>query len=122
MIPSGVQIFVALEPVDMRFGFDRLSGMVRERMGYEPRSGALFVFIGRRKQLAKVLFADATGVCLFVKRLDAGVFSLPATTAADATHVEIDDATLDALLDGLALSPDSASSEPKPRRSRRRVH
>lgn len=26
MIPSGVQIFVALEPVDMRWSFDRLAG------------------------------------------------------------------------------------------------
>ena len=64
MIPAGVQVFVALEPVDMRFGFDRLSGMVRERMGYEPRCGALFVFVGRRRQMVKVLFADATGICV----------------------------------------------------------
>lgn len=122
MIPAGVQVFVALEPVDMRFGFERLSGMVRERMGYEPRSGALFVFVGRRRHLVKVLFADATGVCVFAKRLDAGVFSLPETPAEGATHVEIDDATLDALLDGLALTPDSTTPSPKPRRSRPRVH
>jgi transposase len=32
MIPAGVQVFVALEPVDMRCGFDRLAAMVRERM------------------------------------------------------------------------------------------
>ena len=38
MIPAGVQVFVALEPVDMRFGFERLGGMVRERMGYDPAS------------------------------------------------------------------------------------
>jgi len=120
MIPAGVQVFVALEPVDMRLGFERLSGMVRERMGYEPRSGALFVFVGRRRQLVKILYADATGICLFAKRLDAGVFSLPAGTAADATHVEIDDATLDALLDGLALGPES--SPPKARRARPRLH
>ena len=30
MIPAGVQVFVALEPVDMRYGFERLSGLVRE--------------------------------------------------------------------------------------------
>ena len=121
MIPAGVQVFVALEPVDMRFGFERLSGMVRERMGYEPRSGALFVFLGRRRQLAKILFADATGVCVFAKRLDSGVFSLPPAPAAGASHVEVDEATLDALLDGLALTPSSES--PPPRRARRpRVH
>lgn len=103
MLPAGVQVFVALEPVDMRYGFERLSGMVRERMGYEPRSGALFVFVGRRRQLVKIVFADATGICVFAKRLDSGVSSLPARPSADATHVEIEEATLDALLDGLEL-------------------
>ena len=123
MIPAGVQVFVALEPVDMRFGFERLSGMVRERMGYEPRSGALFVFVGRRRQLAKILYADATGLCVFAKRLDSGRFSLPPAPAAGTSHVEIDEGTLDALLDGLALAPSSESSPPPPRRSRRpRIH
>ena len=122
MIPAGVQVFVALEPVDMRLGFERLGGMVRERMGYEPRSGALFVFLGRRRQLVKIVFADATGTCVFAKRLDNGVFSLPPAVAADASYVEIDEATLDALLDGLAIAPSSAASSP-PRRARRpRVH
>lgn len=116
MIPSGVQVFVALEPVDMRYGFERLSGMVRERMGYEPQCGALFVFVGRRKQTVKILFTDATGRCVFAKRLDQGVFSLPAAPAPGASHLEVDEATLDALLDGLELSP----SPPKP--PRRRVH
>jgi transposase len=105
----------------MRFGFERLSGMARERMGYEPRSGAVCVFVGRRRQLVKILFADATGICVFAKRLESGAFSLPAAPTADASHVEIDESTLDALLDGLALAP---SPEPStPRRSRRpRVH
>ena len=49
MIPQGVEVYIATEPVDMRFGFERRSGLVRERMGREPRSRALFVFIGKRK-------------------------------------------------------------------------
>lgn len=121
MIPAGVQVFVALEPVDMRFGFERLSGMVRDRMGYEPRSGALFVFVGRRRHLVKILFADATGTCIFVKRLDRGVFSLPAAPAGETSHVEIDEAALDALLDGLELAPSSEPTPPRRARSRR-VH
>jgi transposase len=43
MIPSGVQIFVTLEPVDMRWSFDRLAGAALERIGYDARSGALFI-------------------------------------------------------------------------------
>jgi hypothetical protein len=26
MIPAGVEIFVALSPIDLRYGFDRLAG------------------------------------------------------------------------------------------------
>jgi transposase len=121
MIPAGVQVFVALGAVDMRYGIERLSGIVREQMGYEPRGGALFVFVGRRRQVVKVLFADATGICVFYKRLDAGTFSLPSATAADASHVEIDDAALDALLDGIPITP-TADVTPTPSRRRRRIH
>jgi transposase len=122
MIPAGVQVFVSLEPVDMRCGFERLSGMVRERMGYEPRGGALFVFVGRRRHIVKVLFADATGICVFCKRLDQGTFSLPASPAADMTHVEIDESALDALLDGIVIAPEGASARARSRRVTRRVH
>ncbi len=122
MIPAGVQVFVALGAVDMRYGVERLSGIVREQMGYEPRGGALFVFVGRRRQIVKVLFADATGVCVFYKRLDAGTFSLPASPAADAGHVEIDESTLDALLDGISIAPQGEPPRSPPRRRSRRVH
>jgi len=84
------------------------------------------VFVGKRRQLVKILFADATGICLFAKRLDRGVFSLPARVSPDASHVELDDATLDALLDGLELTPSSESGPPgptpPPRRRPPRVH
>ena len=43
MIGQGLPIYVALEPVDMRMGYERLGGLVRERMRAEPRSKALFV-------------------------------------------------------------------------------
>jgi transposase len=122
MIPSGVQVFVAVGVVDMRYGVERLSGIVREQMGYELRGGALFVFVGRRRQIVKVLFADATGVCMFYKRLDAGTFSLPAAPASDATHIEIDESTLDALLDGIRIAPEEEPVRASSRRRSRRVH
>ena len=48
MIFPGLPVYVALEPVDMRLGFDRLGGMVRERIRLEPRTRAMFVFVGKR--------------------------------------------------------------------------
>ena len=49
MIPSGVQVFVALEPVDMRWSFDRFAAAALERIGYDARSGALFIYFGKRR-------------------------------------------------------------------------
>lgn len=112
MIPSGVQIYVALEPVDMRYSFDRLSGIAREQVGYDARSGALFVFFGRRRDALKILFFDGSGMCQFYKRLDRGTFQLPERERETEQHVEVDDATLEALLDGIAVD-----AETKPRRA-----
>jgi transposase len=116
VIPSGVQIFVALEAIDLRYSFDRLSGIAQEQIGYDARSGALFVFYSRRRDALKILFFDGSGMCQFYKRLDRGTFRLPEPGAEGARHVEIDDATLEALLDGVDV-------EAAPRRARRpRVH
>jgi transposase len=104
MIPAGVQIYIALEPIDMRYSFDRLSGLAKERVGYDARSGALFVFFGRRRDALKVLFFDGSGMCQFYKRLDRGAFRVPEAPSATASYVEVDDATLEALLDGIEVT------------------
>ena len=33
MIPHGVEVFVGLDPIDLRWGFERLSGVVTEKLG-----------------------------------------------------------------------------------------
>ena len=83
MIPHGVEIFVGLDPIDLRWSFDRLCGIVQERIEHSARSGALFVFFGKRREAIKVLFFDGTGLCLFYKRLDRGTFRLPEARAKD---------------------------------------
>ena len=105
MIPHGVEVFVGLDPIDLRWGFDRLSGLVAERLGREARSGALFLFFGKRRDALKVLFFDGSGLCLFYKRLDRGTFRVPEAPAAGAPGVEIDERVLDALLDGIDVEP-----------------
>ena len=39
------KIFVCLDPVDMRKGFDGLYGLVRDHLGQDPQSGHLFVSV-----------------------------------------------------------------------------
>lgn len=114
MIPVGVEVYLALEPIDMRLSFDRLAGLAKERVGYEARSGALFVFFGRRRDSLKVLFFDGSGMCIFYKRLDRGRFKIPETPRADVRHIEVDDETLEALLDGIEIEHvQAAASRPK---------
>jgi transposase len=117
MIPRGVEVFVGLDPVDLRWSFDRLGGVVIERLGREPRGGALFVFFGKRRSALKVFFADATGLCIFYKRLHKGVFRLPMPLDAHAASVVIDERALDDLLDGI----DVERAAPRPQRHER-VH
>lgn len=105
MIPHGVEIFVGLEPIDLRWSFDRLAGIVTERIGREARCGALFVFFGKRKEAIKVLFFDGSGMCQFYKRLDKSVFRLPEPMEAGATTVAIEERVLDDLLDGIEVQP-----------------
>lgn len=102
MIPQGVEIFVAVEPVDMRFGFERLGGVVRERMQREPRSKALFVFFGKRRQTVKVLWWDGTGTVLWYKRLDHSLFEIPRPERAGDACVTVSEVAFEAIFAGLA--------------------
>jgi transposase len=108
MIPHGVEIFVGLDPIDLRWGFDRLAGIVADRLTRDARSGAMFVFFGRRRDCLKILFFDGTGLCLFYKRLDAGTFRLPLAEEG-ATAIAIEERVLDDLLDGVDLNPPTKS-------------
>lgn len=107
MIPQGVEIFVALDPVDMRLGFERLGAVVRERMQREPRSRALFVFFGRRRQTVKVLTWDGTGVVLLYKRLDRGLFEIPLRTRDGETALQVSETAFEAIFAGLVTRADT---------------
>jgi transposase len=100
MIPRGVEIFVGLEPIDLRWSFDRLAGIAEERIGRPARSGALFVYFGKRRDAIKVLFFDGSGLCVFYKRLDKSTFRLPEVEGS-ARCIAIDERALDDLLDGI---------------------
>lgn len=84
MIPSSVRIFVCNEPQDMRRSFDGLSLAAKEHLGEDPQSGALFVFVNKRKNRLKVLWFDRNGYCLLYKRLHRARFVMPDARTIDA--------------------------------------
>jgi transposase len=116
MIPHGVEVFLGIEPIDLRWGFDRLAGLVSERVGRSARSGALFVFRGRRGDALKVLFFDGSGMCLFYKRLDRGTFRWPESIEPGTASIAVDERALEALLDGIDVEA------PARRRRQRATH
>lgn len=116
MIPRGVEVFVGLEPIDLRWSFDRLSGVVMEKLGREVRGGALFVFFGKRRAAVKAIFFDGNGLCLLYKRLDRGTFQLPEPRHEGELTVVLEERELDDLLTGLAVLP------PQARKPRGKVH
>jgi len=111
MIAHGLPIYMALEPVDMRLGYERLGGLVRERMRAEPRSKALFVFVGKRGHTMKVLTWDGTGAIVVHKKLDCGKFELPKAVRIGDQHVIVSDAIFEVIYKGVATTH-------KPRRPR----
>lgn len=99
--PRAVRVFVHTGPTDMRRGFDRLACMAQEVLHQDPLSGHLFVFVNRGGDRMKVLFWDRSGYVLFYKRLEQGIFHLPAESSA---CLEIDMPRLMLILEGLDLS------------------
>jgi transposase len=76
-LPRAVRVWVHREPVDMRKSFDTLAAVVRAGMGTDVLEGGVFVFVGRRRRTAKVLFWDGTGYVVLAKRLAKNRFVAP---------------------------------------------
>jgi transposase len=73
----GVSAYAYGEPCDMRKSFNTLSAIVANELRRDLMSGDLFIFVGKDRKRAKVLYFDGTGLCLFAKRLERGQFATP---------------------------------------------
>ena len=105
MIPSTVRIFVCTSPQDMRRSFDGLALAVRERMGEDPESGAVFAFVNKRANRVKVMWFDRNGYCILYKRVHRAVFRVPLSTDAERPVAVVDAVALARLLRGIDKSP-----------------
>jgi transposase len=103
-LPSSVQVFICLQPTDLRKSFDSLAVLVSGVVGQNPLSGHLFVFLNRYRDRVKILFWDRTGYCLYYKRLEAGTFRLPVETDTGVVSRTLSIPELTLMLEGIDLT------------------
>jgi transposase len=99
LVPPGVRILLATQPVDFRKGMDSLAALVQQALRADPFAGEVFVFRAKRADRVKLLVYDGTGLALYSKRLEAGRFSWPSPAEG---VIRLSAAQLSTLLEGLA--------------------
>jgi transposase len=96
------KIYLGVESVDMRKGFEGLFGLVRDHLGQDPLSGYLFLFTNRTRTRLKALVWDGSGLWVCAKRLERGRFRWP--EAMDARSVSMRPEELAMLIHGMDLA------------------
>jgi transposase len=97
-LSSSTRYFMYKEPTDMRFGINSLSGLVRNKLGFDPMNGDVFVFIGKRSNQIRILQWDRDGFAMYVKKLERGTFERPVLAGNGITSSQ-----LSLLLQGVRL-------------------
>jgi len=103
-VSRAVKIYLYNDAADLRCGYDGLAAIVQNQMKDDPLSGALYLFLNRRRNRIKLLYWDDDGYVIWMKRLEVGSFELPRPTDSEVSHVRITASQLALILDGIELS------------------
>ena len=101
-LSPGIQVFMALEPVDLRKSFDGLSAAVQTVFDRNVLDGHVFLFLNRRRDRIKILWWDRDGLALWSKRLEGGSYEVP-RHAPDTKQLQLEATQLSLLLAGVRL-------------------
>ena len=101
-LPPGVQVFMAVEPVDCRKSFDGLSAAVEAVFERSVLDGHLFLFLNRKRDRIKILWWDRDGKAIWAKRLERGSYEMPRHQEG-AKRLQLDATQLAMLLGGVKL-------------------
>jgi transposase len=101
------RIYIAVEAVDMRKGFEGLFGLVRGELKQDPLSGHLFLFSNRGRTRLKALVWDGSGLWVCAKRLEKGTFRWPRQQGQSSVTMRPEELAM--LLNGL----DAAEARPR---------
>lgn len=97
------QVYVYRGLVDFRKSIDGLSSVVESELNLKPFSGALFLFMHRRKNRIKILYWDKTGFALWYKRLEEEKFPWFKFQLASSDAVTVTTEELQWLLEGVDI-------------------
>jgi transposase len=75
-LSGSTRYFMYKEPTDMRFGINSLSGLVRNKLGFDPMNGDVF-FIGKLSNQIRILQRYRDGFAMYVNKLEKGAFERP---------------------------------------------
>ena len=103
-------MFAYTKPADLRRSYDGLFAIATEEMRRDVLAGDLFLFVNKRRNRAKVLLFDGTGMCIYMKRMDKGRFAAPWRRSTE--EVEMTTSELALFLEG-ALLLERVSLSPK---------
>lgn len=71
------RVYVYRGICDMRRSYDTLAHMVQEKIGQDPLSGNVYVFLNRSADRMKALWWERNGYIIWSKRLEEGSFEIP---------------------------------------------
>jgi len=75
-LPGDREIFLYMDPTDMRKSFHGLCKLVYQHDG-SPDDGGYYVFVNRPQTHVKIMFWDGDGMVIYYKRLTQGTFLMP---------------------------------------------
>jgi len=84
---SATRVVVYLQPINVRWGAEKLGTFCREVIGVEPNPSTCFLFVNRRRDTLLMYFLGFDGDETIMKKLDKGAFLLPAPDAQGAPFV-----------------------------------
>lgn len=101
-LSSACNYFLCRQPTDMRRGFDSLSGLVITELQMNVLSGAVFIFINKKRNQVKLLLWEGDGLAMYYKRLEKGTYELPFYNDQDS-NVQMSTQELQLILQGISL-------------------
>lgn len=101
-LSPSVHYYLYTSHTDMRKGFDSLCGIISSQMALNVLSGAVFIFINKKRNQVKLLLWEGDGFSLYYKRLEKGTYERPENSNTN-TSLLLSYQQLQFILQGVAL-------------------